>query len=227
MKRKIILTTILLTSLTIPANADLQVSATDTALGATCYSEEDGTTKYSQTVLFKIVGPKGFFDNSYTVDKCPTSFSTWNDSPESACWISISADQSTIYSCSTVITDGTEIGSIGNYASVWTDAFFDNTTWTPVDQHRAILPDGYNETSTGDYTSRIELTGEYGCDTGYYTTDNNPHKNSICTPCPPVGTFSGLSEIGNTSITGCYLPSGTYTDETGTFTLSGRCHYKQ
>lgn len=56
-----------------------------------------------------------------------------------------------------------------------------------------------------------------------FTCKANYYKNgSTCQPCPN----SGKSTAGSTSITSCYLPSGTtFSDSTGSGTYSDKCYY--
>lgn len=56
----------------------------------------------------------------------------------------------------------------------------------------------------------------FRCNAGYYKNEDS------CTACPNGGT----SAAGATSITSCYLPSGTTgTDSSGTYTYTLNCYY--
>lgn len=47
-----------------------------------------------------------------------------------------------------------------------------------------------------------------------------------CTACPNNGSTSGLTDgPGKSSITSCYIPSGTYSETTGTYTTPD-CYYQ-
>ena len=54
------------------------------------------------------------------------------------------------------------------------------------------------------------------CNAGYYLS------GGLCLTCPSGGT----SAAGATSITSCYLPSGTTgSDSTGSYTYTSNCYY--
>lgn len=60
------------------------------------------------------------------------------------------------------------------------------------------------------------------CKSGYYLGD------SFCNTCPsPIGfSASPTSASQNTGgVTDCYVPAGTYTDQSGTFIWSSACYY--
>jgi len=62
---------------------------------------------------------------------------------------------------------------------------------------------------------------EYQCKQGYYGT------GASCTRCPSSGGVQGTtSGTGATSITECYIPSGSnFSDSTGKGTYTGNCYY--
>ncbi|MDE6250537.1 MAG: hypothetical protein K2M34_02800 [Alphaproteobacteria bacterium] len=63
---------------------------------------------------------------------------------------------------------------------------------------------------------------EYRCVSGYYGSPSNA--TSGCTQCPTPGT----SANGATSITSCYIPSGTtFSDTSGSGTYTANCYYSQ
>ena len=74
---------------------------------------------------------------------------------------------------------------------------------------------------TGTITCSCRRTYSYKCAAGYY----GQPKSSLmgqCTECPGNGT----SAVGSTSITSCYLPSGTScSDTSGTCTYTSNCYY--
>ncbi|MDE6478194.1 MAG: hypothetical protein K2L94_03010 [Alphaproteobacteria bacterium] len=59
---------------------------------------------------------------------------------------------------------------------------------------------------------------KYRCAAGYYGTSSNG--TSGCTRCPS----NGNSNAGTTSITGCYITSGS--DATGSYVYTSNCYYK-
>ncbi len=58
----------------------------------------------------------------------------------------------------------------------------------------------------------------YICDVGYYGTPTE--RKQTCTQCPDNGSTAGT---GATSVTECYVTSGT--DSTGTFEYTQPCYY--
>lgn len=75
-------------------------------------------------------------------------------------------------------------------------------------------------TCTPDYDMGECTTGSkttYHCAPNYYGTGKS------CSPCPN----GGASPENTTSITGCYLPSGsTFTDSIGTYKCNGAAYYR-
>lgn len=65
----------------------------------------------------------------------------------------------------------------------------------------------------------------YKCAVGYYGSPNNA--SSGCTRCPASGGVYGTTAAaGATSITKCYLPSGTvFSDAAGSGEYTGNCYY--
>ena len=66
---------------------------------------------------------------------------------------------------------------------------------------------------------------EYRCAVGYY---GNPTSGSSgCSRCPSSGgTYGTTASAGSTSITSCYIPSGTsFSDSTGSGRYTGNCYY--
>lgn len=77
----------------------------------------------------------------------------------------------------------------------------------------------------------VPVATDYRCDQGYYG-NASWGGTSGCTRCPQAtniyqGRFlaTGTSAAGTTSVTGCYLPAGTYSDSTGTFQYTSSCMY--
>ncbi|MDE5615699.1 MAG: hypothetical protein K2I81_02605 [Alphaproteobacteria bacterium] len=65
----------------------------------------------------------------------------------------------------------------------------------------------------------------YRCAEGYYGTTSNG--TSGCTRCPASGGIYGMSAAGSTTITACYIPSGTgFSDSTGSGIYTENCYYK-
>ena len=76
----------------------------------------------------------------------------------------------------------------------------------------------WGETAYGCSTNEI---GYWGCENGYYyNADNN------CSTCPVHESGKQTSSYGNRSgINACYIPTGTYSDTTGTFEYTSPCKY--
>lgn len=65
----------------------------------------------------------------------------------------------------------------------------------------------------------------YRCQAGYYGQWSTGMPT--CTKCPSLGTATGTTD-GNaysTTIEDCYIKKGNYSDNTGTFTITGTCQY--
>ncbi len=66
---------------------------------------------------------------------------------------------------------------------------------------------------------------EYRCAAGYYGSPKTA--GTGCTKCPSSGGVAGQSAAGSTTITSCYIPSGSsFSDSTGSGTYTGNCYYK-
>ena len=76
-----------------------------------------------------------------------------------------------------------------------------------------------------------DISTEYGCKEGYYTTAPTPSASMTCSPCPSLPaanskTLYGKSDRGNTSITGCYQPAyTTFEDGVGQYRFRSECNY--
>lgn len=192
-------------------HASLQVDL-NSATGTSCYSE-------SESPRLIACGPASFYGDDFPYEKCPDDYAdVVNFLFSSTCYLG--TKDGYVYLCET--PDYPD--QICNYCSF--DTF---SPWEPIGSNRVRRHQlDYNKNPGSNW--RCDMTASYtyyGCDAGYYTYNPSANAGLTCKPCPSFGTTTGLSELGNTSITGCYLPSGTYTDETGTFTVSGRCYYKQ
>ena len=214
MKRAILITSILAASVTCPVMADLQVYGNDSEIGKRCYSDNNNTA------LYKINDPSGKLVNNITEfdeDACPDSYSDWTNN-NGACWVSYT--NNALYVCARNTNS-----KACPYEPTWHEYFYNND-WEPIGENRVALIDGKNTQSINNYTCTMDPYIDYGCAAGFYTTATTPNATMTCTRCPSSGGIYGTSEIGNTSITGCYIPNGTsYNDGTGNVTLSGDCYY--
>lgn len=76
---------------------------------------------------------------------------------------------------------------------------------------------------TGTITCTCSRRYSYKCAAGYYGTPTS-FLAGQCTECPGGGT----SPTGSTSITSCYLPSGSScSDTSGTCTYTNNCYYSE
>ncbi len=127
----------------------------------------------------------------------------------------VGAKDNSYYFCE---PDGESTCSIfGYYATTY-------SSWSIPLANHSVIRTKYSTYNSGDYICKIGITGiEYGCVAKYYATANAGNVNISCTPCPN----NGLSEPGTTSKTSCYLKSGTYSDSSGTFQISGNCYYNE
>lgn len=84
---------------------------------------------------------------------------------------------------------------------------------------------GYEKRTVCNTTTCATST-EYRCAVGYYGASTNG--TSGCSRCPASGGVYGTTaSAGSTSITACYIPSGSaFSDGTGAGTYTGNCFYK-
>lgn len=102
-----------------------------------------------------------------------------------------------------------------------------STSWTAADT-------GYQsrtKATCNTTTCKCSTSREYRCAAGYYGSP--PAIQQIgsltgCTRCPASGVRFGNSAVGSTTITSCYLATGTgISDTTGTFTYTSNCYYTE
>ncbi|MCM1294654.1 MAG: hypothetical protein NC311_03770 [Muribaculaceae bacterium] len=111
----------------------------------------------------------------------------------------------------------------------YVDNMPDDTGWTVVTKTSDMYKFDLIEQSTS-YTCKQSGSSYAWTATNYYRCAKNAYGNptnasSGCSMCP---NYPGpmTSPAGTTSVTGCYIPSGTnYGDITGSYTLKGDCHY--
>ncbi len=98
------------------------------------------------------------------------------------------------------------------------------SSWTTIGSNRASR--SVYTTSNSGYKCISTSSTQYGCVANYYTTAASPSASMTCTACPPSGI--GKSSIGNTAITGCYIPANTaLTDSSGSYTYTSDCYYSK
>lgn len=96
------------------------------------------------------------------------------------------------------------------------------SSWTTIGSNRASRS-VYTKSASG-YVCTSTSSTQYGCATNFYTTATSPSASMTCSACPS----SGKSAIGNTTITGCYIPANTdLTDTSGTYKYTSNCYYSK
>lgn len=96
------------------------------------------------------------------------------------------------------------------------------SSWTTIGSNRASR--SVYTTSYSNYTCTSTSSTQYGCAANYYTTATTPSASMTCSACPS----SGKSSIGNTAITGCYIPANTtLTDTSGSYKYTSDCYYSK
>lgn len=217
----------LLGTLTCMCPAYAQLNVDESKLGSPCYDEG---SKYG--ILERAHSPNdadGFWkydsDDDLQLDKCPETAAS-RAQQFTPCYIEMEEGDYSWYYCSYGTNTGVELDWIKD--GLRDDACPYDTTWVAIgDTHRVMRRSGNLTSKTiGANEYRISCETEYGCAAGYYTTSTTPSATMTCQRCPSSGGIYGTSAIGNTSITGCYIPGGTsYNDGTGQISLSGDCYY--
>lgn len=214
--KKIFCCTVAISIVTGTANAYLNVN-TDSDLGRNCYSDAD-----SGWYLIEC-GPASMSDVVPSVTACPKSYSDIHDIAEngiSVCSIGSVGDKLRICAFSS-----TNMAEIEILCEELFNGWFD---WTYIGNYR--VSHSYGSSSavrSGEWsaTVSIEKETEYGCADGYYQSAGSG-ATMTCSPCPASGDVTGKSEVGNTSITGCYIPSGNkFDDNTGSGVYTDSCYY--
>ena len=109
-------------------------------------------------------------------------------------------------------------------------AYICDKTCTRVYSHQCAA--GYYGTATSASAGCTKCPSNASCTGGNNSTfvcNQGYYKNgSKCERCPASGGVYGTTaSAGSTSITSCYLPSGTsFSDSTGSGTYTGNCYYK-
>lgn len=214
--KKIIFTTVLMGVMSLPAMADLRVVASDTYVGTKCYDEEYSyASRYSNSLVYKTVGPSYLWNlEDYEADRCPDSFDDWRNSPEGQCWLGY--ENGALYACAKRAFNN-------DYENKkdceWSIAWVVTDEWMATGNNRVSKALSITGSSVGNYTCNAVVGYEYGCVAGYYQSGGSG-ASMTCSKCPTPGT----SDIGNTEISRCYVPSGSgYGDGSGTFKVSGKC----
>lgn len=210
------------TATTLPAHAYLQVSPRPEDIGKLCYSEHN-TLNYR---LYSVSAPDGFWSQTeeVTADECASTYAEQYDKNDTHCWVGVT--DGVLYHC--YPGDSTDCIQYGP----WETRPDEITDWTPIGENRVGRGTVYDAVNiTGDFSCNVTYTlSEYGCANGFYSTNASAEENMTCTPCPQITNTSTqyTSALGNTSITGCYIPSGaSFSDNTGSGTYTNNCYYSE
>ena len=188
------------------ANANLQVT-TSSSLGAKCYSENP-----SMQLIRCYCGSTNC--NTNLTMNLKTCAGTYAQNSSDPCYVNTANGWG--YFCDNSSIDACFFCAMTDTTSSW-------TITTPYTKHivkRTVF--------THDTSNRYECPAstsktKYGCEKGYYTYDSTGSTSMTCNKCPNTGT----SENGNLAITGCYIPAeGTFSDDTGSGTVTDKCYYQ-
>lgn len=203
-------------------NAGLQVAVNSSMLGNLCYSEDN---EYSGARLIAC-GPSSMYSQDITkgfLYKCPSSYSDYiyeSSQPMQTPTCYVGVGNNFLYICDTIESENSDF--VCNYCG------FNEVAWESVGNNRVrgIFSEGIeNYSSAKNWTCTISKPYDYGCAAGYYQSGGSG-ASMICSRCPSSGGVSGHSIIGNTAITGCYIPAGNnFSDSTGTGIFLGHCYY--
>ena len=202
--------------LAVPAQASLQVSTTS-ALGTKCYSED---TAASVMRVMRSTS-KWVYDGGVSFLSCPSSRSAVSSSgymSATSCFLG--------YDGTTTIICSDATSACGGFGYSDGD-LVDWGTWKNTTQNRASNIKTVLQTTSTYTCAEVEEVESYGCAAGYYTTASTPSASMTCTACPPSGdNAQTTSDIGNTSVSGCYIPkNSSFSDSSGSGVYSGKCNY--
>ena len=101
-----------------------------------------------------------------------------------------------------------------------------STGWSALRTGYEVSYTRYCDCSSG--TAKCITNTKYRCAAGFYGSSSNG--TSGCSQCKPFATYSGnyaaTSAAGSTSITNCYIPSGTSpSDPTGKYQFTQNCYW--
>ena len=254
MKTKLILLTAAVAIAPCVANAKLLVTK-DSPIGTKCFDADSMTGEGYEITVQKIIGLDGFaeyFDKLSGIECMMTPHQTGIPCYLDISGNTVTFCGYGIGECSGAPNGRSEISlwkKIGN-GVVRRDFTSYSYTYTPSQSGSPSVPcyerlvDSYSEygCETGYYTTATSgsasmtcticpanascagtdgIITNFKCRQGYYKDGTG------CTRCPSSGGIYGTTEsTGATSITECYLPSGsTGTDSTGTFTVTDNCYW--
>ncbi|MBQ4130327.1 MAG: hypothetical protein IJD69_03035 [Alphaproteobacteria bacterium] len=198
------------------ASAYLQVSASDDDLGQLCFSDDDGAELYLISCgpvsdMQEILGGLGDGD-----------FASEPDCPDSAadvmfgqgCLVGVADDKK--YICAPVLSDACDWCGMMGYESAQSD-------WEDAGDNVVRYFEAAGDLYLEEYHCALEGASwnhVYGCAEGYYQSSGSD-ANMTCSRCPSSGGVYGTNDVGDTSITTCYIPAGsvrTFTDDAGSGT---------
>lgn len=159
---------------------------------------------------------------SYALD-IPDCTSDYTDSYQGSCWLN--KQQANYMICDS----GMELGC-NIYDYLFDFALVSGTThysyWERLNANAVIrkkmsIISGYDDGNNTACT--VQNSPEYGCKENYYAISGTGTSSINCTAC----ISSGRSEIGNSSVTGCYMPKdSSFSDSSGTGIYTANCYYK-
>lgn len=77
----------------------------------------------------------------------------------------------------------------------------------------------------------VSETGYTSCKPGYYFQSKWNNDLGNCVQCPSVTKSDGTTVYGSSAdrntlgISSCYIPTGTYKDSTGIYSITSSCYY--
>lgn len=216
----------------VTGHAGLQVAYDGNAkLGSYCYSEEEAAGKDLAYRVFRVDAPGTWdWDALPGEDECQPTLAQQKDSH---CWFDIMGVE--LYHCEYATANNTN--GCQAWGSGWdfnddrsgTSIFYAcPAKQTPIRSNAVCKSFELDEEIIGNFACKLKYNytnAIYGCAAGYYASSGSGYEDIICTACPN----SGQSSKGNTSISGCYIPSGgSCSDETGDCIVqNGNCYYQQ
>lgn len=205
------------------AIAGLQVGYND--LGKTCYSEDDERSG----VRLIACGPSAMYTqdiNANYMYKCPDrwddyQYETMQPMHTTTCYLGVRDNY--LYICDSIGADDPEFTC--NYCG------FNEISWESIggNRVRGISQDNIEQYATSqNWKCTVNKPYDYGCAAGYYTAATVPSATMTCTACPSSGGAGGTSVVGNTAITGCFIPGGkNFAESLGAGTYTDKCFYKK
>ena len=201
------------------AFAGLQVSATPSDLGKFCYSESTGA---ESSHLYACDRNGAGLDMDWQDLECPPTYADsgkYGYGAFNECYIG--SNNGIDYFCGglVVLGEACDFCQFSDSATQWTD--IGNNRVSRIYKSVPKPHQGQGPYAWKCVAESTEST-QYGCAAGYYADVSTGTATMTCMPCPDGGTNAN----GTVLKTSCYLPAGTFSDETGSGTISGTCYWK-